>query len=137
MAKLTGRPLIDVCDVNSFVPGTEVEISAGDTADFYFQLVDTQQLTVGHGYVPAGLRYMPAVGATLAVTFLNLDSAKQFARSATQPFPQDPSIWKVSILASDPLTGTVSMKFTLNEGTVTRTGLMQAVLLVSGINEIC
>lgn len=136
--RLTGRPLIDVCNVNDFVPATEVQCSRGDNLEFYFQLVDLEKNLAAHGWNPPGMRYMALPGATVAVTFLNLDSAKQFVRTATQPFTQDASVWKVSILPTDPLSGTVSLKFVLNEpGPSIHSGLMQAVLLVKGFQEIC
>jgi hypothetical protein len=76
---------------------------------------------------------MPVAGATMTVTFTNTDTgpttsasdalsprinpsqASQLVRAATQPFAQDSSIWKVSILSSDPLLGTVNLKVTLVE----------------------
>lgn len=58
---------------------------------------------------------MPPAGSTLAVTFLNVDDSKKLTRPASQPFPQDPSIWSVAILPSDPLQGTVPLKFVLTE----------------------
>jgi hypothetical protein len=136
MAKLAVRPLIDVQGVNDYIEAQQLEMNLGDIADFYFQLVDMEKNLQQHGYSPPGLRYFPATGATMAVTFLNLNAAKQFVRTATQPF-DDSSIWKVPLLATDPLAGTVSIKIVLTEGSTVRTIYGQAVILVKGFNQLC
>lgn len=135
--KLSARPLIDVQGKNDFIPATEMEIFKGDATTFYFQLLDMEKNLAAHGWNPPGLRYIPAAGATLNVTFLSVDTAKQFLRAATKPFAEDTSIWAVSILASDPLVGTVAMKLALTESGVTRTAFLPAALLVKDINEGC
>jgi hypothetical protein len=124
-------PLDDVSGVNSYRFATEVQTTAGDATDLYFQLFDASKNLTQHGFNPGGLRYCPAALATLQVTFKNIDTSKQFARFASQPFTQDPSIWKVSVLATDPVSGTVSMKFVLTEGTATKTCSLNANFLCS------
>lgn len=136
MAKLAVRPLIDVQGVNDYVEAQQLEMNLGDPVDFYFQLVDMEKNLQQHGYSPPGLRYFPAGGATMAVTFLNLNAAKQFVRAASQPFA-DLSVWKVAILATDPVAGTVNVKIVLTEGGVVRTIYGQAVIRVKGIQELC
>ena len=131
--KLEATPLIDCQNVNDFTYATEVQSTAGDPVDLYFQLSNAEKNLGQSGFNPSGLRYMPVVGSSLKVTFININNCKQFTRYATQPFTQDPSIWKVQVLASDPLSGTVSCKFVLNEpsgtGTVTKTCYLQANFL--------
>ncbi len=61
---------------------------------------------------------MPAVGALLSATINHLDDAKKVTRSCTQPFAQDPSIWKLQVLATDYVKGTLDLKLTLTEGVV-------------------
>ena len=138
--KLAIRPLVEVSGVNAWRYATEWEAFRGDPADLYFQLVDAERnigLVFTHDV--KGLRYMPPAASTLLVTFLNVNTAKQFNRAASQPFAQDPSIWRVQVLASDTmLGGTVSMKFALTEpGPVVRGAYLQAGLRVSGANEVC
>ncbi len=139
--KLTARPLIEVSGVNAWRPATEVEASPGDPVDFYFQLMDGERFGgLWMGQEIKGLRYMPAAGSTLLVTFINVNSAKQFSRAAAQPFAQDGSIWRVQLVPGDApnLSGTVSLKLQLTEpGPVVRTAHMQAVLLFSGSSDIC
>ena len=135
--RLSIAPLQDVQQVNDYVYATEVQSTAGDPVDLYFQLSDAEKNLGAHGYNPSGLRYMPVAGSTLQVVFLNINTRKQFARFATQPFAQDPSIWKVPVLATDPVSGTVSMKFVLTEpngsaGGITKKCSLNANFLCSG-----
>lgn len=118
---LSCRLLKNVDGVNSFDAATEVTFTEGDAASVYLQLVD-EDTKLG--------RYMPAVGATLEVTLDNLDSAKRVVRAATQPFAQDPSIWKVDVLPTDKVAGTVTLRLKLTEGLKVTRGSKKAALLV-------
>jgi hypothetical protein len=132
------QPLVDVSDVNNFRYATEIQSVAGDATDLYFQLVDldkkpyhTHTWFVNEFF---GIRHLPSADLetlTLSVTFRNIDDAKQFVRFASQPFPEDSSIWKVSILTTDPVAGTVNLKFILTEDTVVYTTAVKAVFLLS------
>lgn len=116
---LSIRFLLDVGSVNIYSYTQQIEISAGDTQDLYFQIVDLSVDRAEQGFNPPGRRYMPAANSTLQLELLSVDCNKQVFRTATQPFPQDPSIWKVTILGTDPLQGTVVMKLKLQEPTRT------------------
>jgi len=131
---LAARLLNDVNGVNSFDFVTAYEVATGDAFDVYFQFYNAGR---GRGSSPEAPRYMPAAGATVSVTVLNLDSAKQFVRVAAQPFAQDPSIWRFSILSTDPVTGTVSLKVALTEAGATRTVQLQGALRVDSVLEVC
>lgn len=135
--RLSGRVLLNVSSVNSFTYGTEVQASVGDAVDVYVQLVDLDQLPQNQAWQPFGLRYCPLTGATMTVDVQNLDDAKAFTRAATQPFTGDTSIWKLSLLATDPVKGTVSLRFRLNESGVIRTFTLQAAVLFDGDRELC
>jgi hypothetical protein len=112
---LSARFLIDVANVNSYEHAAQLEFNAGDTQTVHFQLIDGALDRAEQGFSPAGRRYMPPAGSTLQITMLNVDDAKKVVRFASQPFAQDPSIWAVSILGTDPLKGSVSLKFVLTE----------------------
>lgn len=112
---LSARFLIDVANVNSYEHASAVEFNEGDTQTIYLQLIDASVDRAEQGFSPAGRRYMPPADTTLRVQLLNIDDEKKITRFASQPFPEDPSIWAVSILPSDPLKGTVSMAFVLTE----------------------
>lgn len=134
--RLSARLLTSVGSANVFSYATELQASVGDPLDVYFQLVDLDQLQ-GPAFIPNGLRYVPAVGATMLVDVQNLDDARAFTRAATQPFVGDSSVWKVPILSSDPLTGTVSLRVRLTEAGVTRSFTLQAALLFGADRELC
>lgn len=127
---LSARFLNDVSGVNSFDHVTSIELGAGDPSTVYFQLVDASVHRSEDGYRPAGRRYVPAAGATLQVVLENIDDAKKITRYATQPYAQDPSIWALSIQASDAIEGTVPLRMTLNEsGTIRHVTLRAALYL--------
>jgi hypothetical protein len=116
---LTALFLDDVGDVNTFTPVTQLEIGAGDTQDIYFQIVDIAVNPSAAGFNPPGRRYMTAVNSTVAIELLSVDCNKQIFRQAVMPFSQDASIWKFTVLASDPIGGTVMMKIKITEPTRT------------------
>ena len=122
---LSARFLNDVANVNSFEHADVAEFTEGDPASVYFQLIDASLDKVVDGYVPAGRRYVPAVGATLQCTVESLDDAKQIVRLATQPFSNDGSIWKLDFLSTDKIRGTANLRLKLTEGAVIRTGVVK------------
>lgn len=92
----------DVVDTKEFVPDQDSEI-------FFQTAMDT------------GLRYLPASGATIEVTFEHIDSSKVVKRPATQVIPTDDrSIWKVQILPGETIAAG-SMKVVLTEGSNKKT----------------
>lgn len=113
------RLLDNVVNVNRFNYVTEIVSSAGDGLDVYFQLIDASQFNAG--YSPMGNRYIAPTNSLCSVTILNTDAAKQFTRIASQPFSSDWSIFKFSLLPSDPVEGTVSLRFSLREPAAQRT----------------
>ena len=135
--KLKITPLIDAMGVNDFVYATEIQSTVGTPIDLYFQLFDAEKNLSSHGWNPDGLRYMPPVNSTLQVIFQNVDDLGVINRFASQPFPQDPSIWKVTVLATDPIQGTVNMRFILTEpsgvGFITKMTALRAAFLC-GVN---
>jgi len=135
---LAFRPLDLVSDVNHFRYTTEIRIASGDAGYFYFQLYDPTLNREVNGFIPGGLRYMPAAGTTVVATVLNLDSTKQFSRSMTQPYALDPSIWRLQYLATDPIEGTVALKFVVSESGKSSTIFLQsAIVAETGIGDIC
>ncbi len=118
---LSARILTNVASVNVFTYSDSCRFTEGDVVDVYFQLVD---MTVeADAFQAKGRRYMPLDLAAPAVSVLfgSIDDAKKITRTATQPFTQDSSIWKVSLLATDIIRGTMDMRITLTE-TVNLTG---------------
>lgn len=111
---LSCRFLTDVAGVNTYQVIAAAEMYQGDTQDLYIQLVDAAIDRTEQGFNPPGRRFCPPAGSTLSMVFKNIDDAKTVTRSATQPFATtDSSIWKIPLLATDPLAGTVTMSATL------------------------
>lgn len=127
---LSVRMLKDVQTVNSFEPDTELNWTEGDSLDIYFQLVDLNLDRPEQGFYPSGRRYVPAAGATLQCSFECIDNAKTVTRFAVQPFANDGSIWKISILSTDPIRGSPQLRLKLTEGAKTTRGLSKLGLRV-------
>lgn len=128
---LSARMLTDVQSVNSFEQVDQVEFMEGDSLFVFFQLVDSTLDRSDQGFMPSGRRYVPASGSTLQVVLDNIDDAKRVTRNAVQAFPTlDGSIWKVQILPTDKIGGTVQMKLTLSEGGTIKKSLVKGALRV-------
>ena len=126
---LSARPLKDVCSVNRYRTTDVWQMSVGDTAPLYLQLIDTTLDTSDEGFKPAYRRHAAAVGATLQITFESLDSARTIVRMATLPYPnQDSSIWRITLLPTDKIRGTVQMRLKLVEGSQTLYGTLQPAI---------
>jgi hypothetical protein len=135
---LSVRVLKDVASVNSWEPDDQVTWTEGDVVDIYFQLIDASLDTSNQGFHPSGRRYMPVAGATLSCVLENIDDAKVLTRSATQPFAQDPSIWKLQVLATDKVRGSPQMRITLTEtGPKITRALIKNVLKIMPLDEFC
>jgi hypothetical protein len=109
-------------------------MTEGDSLDVYFQLVDLSRDRAVDGFVPEGRRYVPAAAATLTVVLQNIDDARKVTKTATQPYSQDPSIWKFSISSSDTIRGTVNAILTLTEGSKVTKGLLSNAIGVQGLD---
>lgn len=127
---LSAQMLKDVQSVNSFEPDSQLSWTEGDVVDIYFRLVDMTLDRADQGFSHPGRRYVPALGATLNVAIENVDDAKKISRLATQPFSNDGSIWKLSMLSTDTIRGTPQMRLTLTEGTKVTRGLVKLALKI-------
>lgn len=127
---LSVRILQDVTTVNSYDYVDRGSWTKGDTTILYLQLIDLSKDRAGQGFVPAGRRYCPASGATLAVTIDSLDSSKKITdRVATQPYPTlDPSIWAIAITSADTVSGTCAVRVTLTQSSVVTRGYKEAAV---------
>lgn len=123
---LSGRILGNVANANNFTYEDAVEFTEGDTLYVFIQLIDTTLDKADQGFKPAGRRYAPAAGSTLSVVINNIDTAKTYTKTATQPFATDASIWRISISSSDAIVGTSDMKLTLTETAVVTRGIIKS-----------
>lgn len=128
---LSARMLQSVSSANDYEYVDNASASAGDTYTVYFQLIDASKDRSERGYSPAGRAYFPAAGSTMSVTLDNLDdSIKISNRTATQPYPTNPSIWAVNINASDKISGTCTLRIKLTQASVVTYGTKEAALLI-------
>jgi hypothetical protein len=129
--RLSARFLKDCSSVNSYESDTQWSWTEGDSPDLYLQLIDANLDLPTQGFSPSGRRYIPAANATLLIMIENIDDAKKVTRYATQPFPGDGSIWKLSILATDPIRGSPQLRMTLNESGKITSALVRCGVKVS------
>lgn len=127
--RLSARPLKNVHSLNSFSYANQLFVSAeageAEATDLFVQIVDLDQ---------EGIRYMPSSGAVLTAIFPALDDEDNVSRIAVQPFPQDPSIWRIPMLAGDMVSGG-NMIFAITEGGVTKKFVVQNALVVEQIGQ--
>jgi hypothetical protein len=123
---LSAKLLNNVGGVNTFDISQQTSFTEGDLPVIYLRLVDLQSKID---------RYIPATGATLSVTFTNVDTNKTFTKVATQPFTGDKSIWSFSFLSNENVKGTMSLQLTLTEGASVTRGLVTSALLVQPFNS--
>lgn len=105
---LTAKMLHNVAGVNSFSPTDALRFTEGDNTPLTFILMDA---TLDDG----GRRYVPPAGTTLQVTLFNVDDDIQIIRAASQPFSGDLSMWRLALLTTDIIRGTVTMGLRLTE----------------------
>lgn len=127
---LGARILNDVAGVNSYGYTDSARSTEGNAYDLYIQLVDESVDPASDGFWPSGRRYMPVSGASLQVTVGFIDDAKKIIRACTQPFAQDPSIWKLSVLSTDHWRGSADLKLKLTEGSVVTYGFVRLALSI-------
>lgn len=128
---LSCRMFNGVTDVNDFTNVTQYEYVAGTPQTIYIQLIDASKDKAIQGFNPAGKRYTPASGATLQVVVDCIDDAKKIIRTATQPFSGDLSIWSFSILATDKLRGTATLRLKLTEGAIISYGSLPNAISIT------
>lgn len=132
---LSARMLVDVASVNSYEPADSVRLTENDTVDVYFQLIDKSLDLPSQGFWPSGRRFVPAANATLQVTAQSIDGAKTIVRYASQPYSQDGSIWRLSILATDQVKGTYAFQLNLVEAGRSTRGVVQQAISVESLTQ--
>jgi hypothetical protein len=132
--QLSARILANVGGANAFSYADAVHITEGDGADVYLQLIDVSVDTSDEGYHPPGRRFVPAEGATLEVTVGHIDTLRRVMRVAVQPFPGDASIWRFTLLPTDPVRGSQDLKLRLVEGTRAKNGVVRRALSIAPLN---
>ena len=112
--------------LNNLIVQNQTQINPGESTTVYFQLVDLDQK---NGNCPAP-RYIPAAGAIVQIQLTSVDTAKNIIKFATQPFPQDTSIFSFNLSASETQYGAgVNMKVTLNESGNIKIGIAESAII--------
>lgn len=131
-----GIQLLNVgATLNDFDKKSFIEFAQGETVDMIFQLINTDK---------SGLRYMPAAGCTVFVeiprypeylgTISNQRTVADYSvrRMAVQAFPDDRSIWKLSLSSLD----TANMMSSNLRVTVTEAAKVSIALLPQALKVL-
>ncbi len=125
------RLLDNVKDFNTFTEVEQFEHVNGSQQDIYIMLVQVPANTQPADELN---RWLPSSGATLQFIFDNLDSAVKITRSGIMAFPTDDrSIWKVTILASEIISGSLTVQLT--DGGQTETLTLDGRLIASNADS--
>jgi hypothetical protein len=120
--KLSVKFLKNVANINTFQYASQWNISEGSSQVLYFQFVDK---------LKDDLRYMSQADTIdeVSVIFLNIDEASEIIKTATQAFPDDKSIWTIT-LDSDEVPNSGAIKFSITEdGQERRFRVEQAIVV--------
>lgn len=130
--RLNAKILKNVANVNQWQYTNQASVQEGQANEIYLQLVDldkTPGLEKSVALPDFPLRYISQAAVTaLEATFPSIDDTQQIVVSATQPFADDKSIWKIS-LANDQLPKSGNFKLKLTED-----GLDKFILVKSAIS---
>lgn len=115
--RLNAKILKNVAGVNNWAYANQASVQEGQANEIYFQIVDWDQIPGTDKSIAlpdAPLRYIPqGTVVTLSASFPSIDSAQEFSVVGTQPFPDDKSIWKVTLLSNQvPKSGNFKIKLT-------------------------
>jgi hypothetical protein len=124
--------LKNVNSVNSFTEVDQLEVTSGNAFTLYFRLIDEDQ-----PLTESALRHIPASGASVSVLIKNIDESYNIDRTASNPFPEDKSIFSMPILATDEI-GSSTIDIKLTEGSnVSKASLKQALAVDSDNDSYC
>lgn len=132
---LSARMIENYVDANNYdvtpqLVMNSIGVTPDVTYDVYVQLVDLSKDKAIDGYSPAGRRYIPPTGSNLQVVVRNINNAVQCG-PLSMVQTTDPSIWRVTLLGSYQIRGSVSLQFALSTGTKITTFLVQNVINVA------
>ena len=124
--KLSAKFLKNVVNVNTFQYVTQWNISEGSAHELYFQVIDEHK---------EDIRYMPQDAPfVVTATFSSIDDNSIIVKTATQPFADDSSIWKIDLLATEiPNSGAVI--FSLSENGVEKKFKVEQAIVMSLLSD--
>lgn len=108
--RLNAKMLKNVANINQWEYASTVHVQEGQINEIYFQIIDLNKKLDSGCY----LRYLSAAAVIgVEVTFPSIDDDQVIVATATQPFADDKSIWKVSLLSTQlPNSGAINIKLT-------------------------
>ena len=126
--RLSAKPLKNVENLNTFQSSNEWIVrqdgNSGEEQSVYFQLVDLDK---------DGIRYIPAAGAVVVVTFPELDETTAAVKTAVNPFADDRSIFRIDLLTTDVI-ASGNVKFQVTEGTKVKKFSVLSMVTVELLN---
>ena len=109
--RLSAKSLKNVENLNTFQYTNQWIVRqdglSGEEQSLYFQLVDLDK---------DGVRYIPNPGTVVIVTFPELDETMQAVKTATNPFADDRSVFKIDLTVLD-IISSGNVKFQVTEST--------------------
>ena len=134
MPRLSARVLTGVVSCNAFQFANQWDHNQLSDDELYVQLVS---LDSNPGGTPPGIRYLPAAGSVLVVTLPSLDASKVQTLTASQPFANDLSIFKV-VVSSLMDFGSGNLVLTLTESaTVKKLTIINGVRVLPNDPSTC
>jgi hypothetical protein len=137
--RLSAKILKNVNSVNSWQYVSQSFMQEGQANIMYLQLVDLDQSTsISPEKSPANpeypIRYISsAASITLTALFDSIDSEKKITITATQPFSQDLSIFKLN-LSSSQVPNSGNLLVTLVEDGVSRSFVIRSAVNITTLN---
>jgi len=115
--------LDNLIDINHYEEKNQIELFEGQIGSLYLQIKDVK-----------GIRYIPQGVFSLTVELPALNDTQYLTLSATQPFTDDKSIFKIDIPSSQlPKSGAIIVNLT--EGSVVKRILVDQAIAVNLINQ--
>lgn len=125
------KSLDSVTSYNSFCEIKTLEVVNGNQTDLYFRIIQKNSTSCEDC---DNLRFLPSSAATLQIMFENLDEALQITRYATMVYPNDDrSIFKVTLLSTDKISGAI--KAILTDNGISETILLDGRIKVSSTDS--
>lgn len=137
--RLSAKIMKNIVDINHWQHANQAIIVEGQANSIYIQLVDLDWSTKASPEQSAAFNQYPiryisqATTITVEMQFLNIDDAQEFSVSASQPFPDDKSIWKVD-LTSDQIPAAGNMIINVTEDSVVKSFVVKQAIKTELLN---
>jgi len=121
--KLSAIFLDNVIDINNYEEKSQIELFEGQIGSIYIQLKNSN-----------GVRYVPQGSYSLSADFPSIDDLQYLTLTASQPFADDKSIFKIDFPSTSlPKSGAIIVRLT--EGAVVKSILVDQAITVQLLNQ--